>query len=79
MKRTIIALGGGIERSKRRFDGALSVCRQNQDSEIITSGVDWNFEENKEHIKKTCEAFGFNPKIIPEKKIYFYSGKCKKF
>lgn len=59
-------MGGGVERSKRRFEGALSVYMQNQDSDIIVSGVDWAIEENKEHIKKTCETFGLNPKIIPE-------------
>lgn len=64
--KTIVVLGAGIERSKKRFDGALSLYLKNLDSVIITSGYDWKDRDLQLYISNLCKKLNSTPNIIKE-------------
>jgi len=69
--KAIVALGGGAERSKKRFDGALSLYFENPNSLIITSGWDWKEKDLQSYISNACKKLNLNPKIIEEHQSRF--------
>lgn len=69
--KAIIALGGGAERSKKRFDGALTLYLENPNSIIITSGWDWKEKDLQSYTSNVCKRLNLIPKIIEEHESKF--------